>query len=388
MNQGNQNSNPGGSADVPLKRKRGRPRKYPRPNFEQNARPRNQNLQNRQNAQVPPGFDRVNENENYERIPFDNANGFVIGQVVSCVIDGAFDAGYLLSVRAGHPNNVLRGVVFKPGHVVPITAENDVAPNIPMIPRYEVPFPTGTNGSFERNEQHVSMHKNVSYPLHGSPAVNQVRRSASSSSNLLASKGKQLHSSAQQSGHPVTRGNVVPIVLQPGKTSSEVPGSDQLSLVAIQASHALTMNGKAAQVANGSTATSDLPIVKDQTPRSQSQTSQMMLSKGIQNEKVYLHQLSAEALQEEEARSLKLPDLSIENLLTEVIERIKTPTQTPETKIDNSQSGGKPSVKNSCQGLENKANDMDLPPLVKPLQALQPNHAGISLSASRPLESD
>ncbi|KAJ7960762.1 putative AT hook motif-containing protein [Quillaja saponaria] len=401
MNQGNQNNNLDGSVNFPLKRKRGRPRKYPRTNFEENVRPRYQNLQSGQNAQVPPGFERVNGNPLRQRLPIVNANDFVVGQVVSGVIEAAFDAGYLISVRAGKPNNVLRGAIFKPGRVVPINVENDVAPNLPMIPRNKVPFPPGNNSqfqgqniqSFERNKQHGNIQRNETHPPNGLPAVNQVPRVAASSSNLLASKGKKLALTAEQTGHPVARGNVVPVVLQPVKTMYEVPVSSQSLQVAIQASDALTTElttkGKEVQgadpPASRSTATSNFPTVVDQAPHSQSQTSQAMLPKDMQNISVSLFQPLAEALGEEETRSMKLPPLPFKELLTEVIKRIQPPSETPEIHTGNSKSGGKTSVKESCLRQEDKANDMDQPMLVKPLQALLPNHTELPISASRPL---
>jgi hypothetical protein len=53
-----------------------------------------------------------------------------VGQSVHGVLDGSFDAGYLLMVRVGDTDTVLRGVVFDPGMSVPISKENDIAPNV------------------------------------------------------------------------------------------------------------------------------------------------------------------------------------------------------------------------------------------------------------------
>lgn len=59
----------------------------------------------------------------------------LIGQQVTGVLDGTFDAGYLLSLRVGNTDTVLRGVVFGPGLSVPITKINDVAPSVKLVRR-------------------------------------------------------------------------------------------------------------------------------------------------------------------------------------------------------------------------------------------------------------
>ncbi|KAI7734750.1 hypothetical protein M8C21_003003 [Ambrosia artemisiifolia] len=64
----------------------------------------------------------------------------MVGQVVTCVIDGIFDNGYLLSACVGPNNTVLRGIVFQQGHVAPITPANDVAPHVKMCTRGEFPI--------------------------------------------------------------------------------------------------------------------------------------------------------------------------------------------------------------------------------------------------------
>lgn len=63
----------------------------------------------------------------------------VLGQAVTGVVEAIFDSGYLLSVKIG--NTKMRGVVFKPGHCVPIAAANDVVPHLPMIKRKNFRIP-------------------------------------------------------------------------------------------------------------------------------------------------------------------------------------------------------------------------------------------------------
>lgn len=65
----------------------------------------------------------------------------MVGQAVTCIIDGIFDNGYLLSTRLGPNNSILRGIVFQQGHVAPVTPENDVAPHLQMCTRSEFPIP-------------------------------------------------------------------------------------------------------------------------------------------------------------------------------------------------------------------------------------------------------
>lgn len=53
-----------------------------------------------------------------------------VGQQVHGVVDGMFDAGYLVTVRVGDGETVFRGVVFGPGLSLPLNKENDVAPKL------------------------------------------------------------------------------------------------------------------------------------------------------------------------------------------------------------------------------------------------------------------
>ncbi|GAA0165386.1 hypothetical protein LIER_39972 [Lithospermum erythrorhizon] len=51
-----------------------------------------------------------------------------IGEIVTGVIDGIFDAGYLITVRIGNNSTPLHGVAFQPGCYVPLAPANDIAP--------------------------------------------------------------------------------------------------------------------------------------------------------------------------------------------------------------------------------------------------------------------
>ncbi|CAH2078329.1 unnamed protein product [Thlaspi arvense] len=94
--------------DVLAKRKRGRPRK-------------DESLAQQEKAQVTPKPD-IN----------------LVGQMVSGVVEGSFDAGYILNVKVKDSDAKLRGLVFIPGKVVPVTPENDVAPRVKMFTREEI----------------------------------------------------------------------------------------------------------------------------------------------------------------------------------------------------------------------------------------------------------
>ncbi|KAJ7541599.1 hypothetical protein O6H91_10G066800 [Diphasiastrum complanatum] len=65
------------------------------------------------------------------------ADDLIIGQPVHGTLDGCFDAGYILTVRVGSTDTVLRGVVFGPGLSLPITKETDIAPNVKLAKREE-----------------------------------------------------------------------------------------------------------------------------------------------------------------------------------------------------------------------------------------------------------
>lgn len=114
------------STDIPPKRKRGRPRKshvsYPG-----------------EKAHVPQ---RLDGKKKPRRKKIDSStpsfpdNTFV-GQSVHGVLDGSFDAGYLLMVRVGDTDTVLRGVVFDPGMSVPVSKANDIAPHVNLTRRDE-----------------------------------------------------------------------------------------------------------------------------------------------------------------------------------------------------------------------------------------------------------
>uniref|UniRef100_A0A1J3FB01 AT hook motif-containing protein n=2 Tax=Noccaea caerulescens TaxID=107243 RepID=A0A1J3FB01_NOCCA len=108
------------SGDFMAKRKRGRPRKHTK------LEPNEQSL-----GPTPPGFNRSQQQQPRHR----DDEEAMVGLPVTGVIEATFEAGYFLSVKVGNSDSVLRGVVFKPGRCDPVTDDNDVAPDVPMIGR-------------------------------------------------------------------------------------------------------------------------------------------------------------------------------------------------------------------------------------------------------------
>ncbi|KAL0727330.1 hypothetical protein Bca4012_023423 [Brassica carinata] len=62
----------------------------------------------------------------------------LVGKTFSGAVEGSFDAGYILHVKVKDSDTMLRGIVFVPGKVTPVTPENDVAPRVKMFAREEV----------------------------------------------------------------------------------------------------------------------------------------------------------------------------------------------------------------------------------------------------------
>ncbi|KAL1809077.1 hypothetical protein ACET3Z_026067 [Daucus carota] len=158
-------------SDLPVKRKRGRPRK------EKNVVKENPHLA------VTPASDDIQKTQAAELSQSTDVGENMVGQEVSGVIEGNFDSGYLLSVRIGNSSTLLRGVVFLPGKVSPVTALNDVAPGVKSYKFRESPF----------------------------PAVNPTRQANGSVSRSVSSIDQPLQ---QENKVPISPNQVVPPVLQ------------------------------------------------------------------------------------------------------------------------------------------------------------------------------
>lgn len=125
------------TAAQPVKRKRGRPRKS------ETA----QGIQGIQAQGTEPGVKpkkqrkRKGDGGVAMAPPPQAIDVSMIGQQVTGVLEGTFDAGYLLSVRVGSSDTILRGVVFGPGLSVPLSKLNDVAPGVKQVRREEKAVP-------------------------------------------------------------------------------------------------------------------------------------------------------------------------------------------------------------------------------------------------------
>ncbi|KAJ6293255.1 hypothetical protein OIU78_025277 [Salix suchowensis] len=181
MSEVNQGNKPGASAIIPLKRQRGRPRKYPKleVHHKGNAHvPRDQNPNRRENAHAV-GFGGVNGKQPHQVDPVNDANDSMIGQSVHGIIEATFDAGYLLNVRVS-----------------------------PMIRRNEIPLPRESNTKADC--------------CNPGPRDMNGTAQAGQAANPAGSKGKQVLPVVPQT--PVmSRGNSVPVVLQPVNLSSGAP---------------------------------------------------------------------------------------------------------------------------------------------------------------------
>lgn len=139
MNQQNMSkTHSSNGTDLPVKRKRGRPRK-------DESMLRNEKRQTQQSISMsqPSHISAITNIQQPSAVtmnPIGDSHN-VVGQVVTGVIDGVFDAGYLISVRVGPHNTLLRGLVFQQGHFCPITPSNDVAPHLKMSRRENIQIP-------------------------------------------------------------------------------------------------------------------------------------------------------------------------------------------------------------------------------------------------------
>ncbi|WCJ32912.1 Protein METABOLIC NETWORK MODULATOR 1 [Euphorbia peplus] len=373
MSEPVQMNNPDASAIVPLKRKRGRPRKHPRPDLDRVGRangPRNQNP----NHHSAPGFAGVNRSNPHQVNPVVNANDYMVGQAVQGVIEATFDAGYLLTVRVGNSATTLRGVVFKPGHFVPLNAHIDVAPGVQMVTRNHIPLP---RENYARSRQRNGT-------VHGARAA-----------NLAPGKGKQVPSVVTESSPGIPRGNLVPVVLQPVKLPNGAAGETSanttlpVQVVASKGKQALDT----ADPSNGSTPTNQAQAVGTQFIHFQSQHNHQEMPSSMQPKSI-VPQNSSETLREAESKGMPMG-----KLLTDIINRNQVPMQSTEA---NTSSAAKLSADDFSTASddyddeddddddedddEDDDKDTDDALSVEPLQAVQPDFRDQLPVESRQLE--
>ncbi|KAK4771148.1 hypothetical protein SAY87_031680 [Trapa incisa] len=205
MNDSNEVINAEALSIVPAKRKRGRPRKYP-------------SLDDP--SSFPDGGDEFHVSSGYRG---SNGTKFrqvdagdvlrdgVTGQAVSGFLEGEFDGGYLLTVRVRNSDTLLRGVVFKPGRFVPVSADNDVAPNAQMIKRNERPlhsehYSRSHGGSHARHRERNGVAYHLASPTAGSVGLK---------SRVMSPIPLQAVSPADPTG------NMAPLVVQPVSSSND-----------------------------------------------------------------------------------------------------------------------------------------------------------------------
>ena len=368
MNEANQGSNSDFPGNNPAKRKRGRPRK-------------DQSKKHGQNARIPPGFGGVDANLPLQVEPINVANDAMVGQVVSGVVDASFDAGYLLTVKVGNSDTILRGVVFKPGRYVPVSSENDVVPHVQMIRRNKIHLPAGSQlqeqsynpQARERNEQHGNVQINeTGHPWNGLPPVNNVPRVGNRGVNVAVSKRKQVQTVVSQTvAHPVgERGTLVPVVLPSVSQSNEVPPVNLKPPPDIQTANPVASKDKQVKAAalpgphpsNGSTFNSQISAV----------------AKVMKNEDSF-RQTPAELVYDAECRSMRMPNMPFETIMGEVVKRIQVPSQSEEGQTLDIRSSG-------LNWKEEQSMNQAL--IIKSLQTVQPNHHDHSAAAPEDLDNN
>lgn len=119
MAQSNESNHSFDSINETVKRKRGRPRKERVRGTQANSQ-----TQRRRDNSLPAS-----------RTTNNIVNDDLVGKEISGTLEGSFDSGHLLTIRVN--GTLLRGMVFDSRVAVPITASNDVAPNLKMLMREE-----------------------------------------------------------------------------------------------------------------------------------------------------------------------------------------------------------------------------------------------------------
>ncbi|XP_059664799.1 protein METABOLIC NETWORK MODULATOR 1-like isoform X2 [Cornus florida] len=361
MNQANEENSLDAPPNIPLKRKRGRPKK-------------DQSINRGESAPVPPGFEGLNRNRPQQVDPIDDGNNGMVGQVVTGVVEAAFDAGYLLNVRIGNSNIYLRGVVFKPGHHVPISAGNDVAPHVQMIRRNDIHLPTENQTrvrghkarSRERNEQHVNLGGNeATLLLNGSQLTSQMHRHAPRTESPKSSKRKRVTSVAAPDVPLVgSRGTVVPVILQPVNLSNALTNAQQIPPVASLAAQVVPSKGK--QIETGAS----------QELHTQSQTYYHITPRSVQIDIGPSRQGTSEVLHGEEAQAMKLTSVSMPG---EINEMVQVSSHFSEMQSEKSKVTG-------ISSMEDSRLTSNEPLFIQPLQTIHSDVHNQSAPVSKPLE--
>lgn len=341
MNQATHAAGASAPQALPLKRKRGRPRK-------------DQSLNRFQSTRIPSGFgSRGNQSHRVDKI--DDTNGGMVGQPVTGVIEAAFDAGYLLTVRIGNSNTNFRGVVFKPGNYSPITAENDVAPHVQMIKRNEVRFPVenqlqSSNWPRERTE------------LNGSSHVNQVQAFVPQPVNMVAAKGKHTSLTTVPCASMGSRGTVVPVVLQPVNLVNGSPPTNQTPADPSALRDKDVVNAEPlAMLPPAGMSSAQFVMCRNQQKASPVQTSHQVKPRSPQNENGSCNEDRHEIGESNGAKDKKFTDVGEPG---EPSTGAQGSSESLETHLENSKS----STENSQMDLDNEICNNQTPYTPKPLK--------------------
>ncbi|XP_043691776.1 uncharacterized protein LOC122642390 isoform X4 [Telopea speciosissima] len=310
MSQENQVTNSSPMENAPVKRKRGRPRK-------------DENLVCGKPASTSPPVIDIVRRKRRRRV--DEISDAMVGQAVSGVLEGSFEAGYMLTVKVGDTNTVLRGVVFEPGLSVPISVANDVAPHVKMFKRNEISLPTqvrGTNLQSEQNNERlvkVSVNEGVLASKVFSP-VKLVPRAPQ-----LSPYQVQINPMAFSKGEVNDANNVpktAPHALQPEesktKCSPSLPAKGLAGEASGDANHADQVSSQLAA----------------------SQTENRIPTDVMQNDKSGLPTRDApHALPQEDSKAKRSPSLPAEGLASEASDddnhTVQVPSQPAASQIEN-----------------------------------------------------
>ncbi|EHA8588436.1 hypothetical protein COCNU_scaffold005176G000010 [Cocos nucifera] len=229
MAQQNQAIIPVDPGSFPLRRKRGRPRKHDGPGYEPHRR--NRQFQATATQAIPT---QVPSHANPTASSSCGPCGLV-GQKVSGILEGIFDAGYLLTVRVGETGPVFKGLVFDPCLSVPLTVDNDIAPLLPMSRSDEILYPV----------HHAPTKEPVSPPIHPIskmvtaavplrirepatpfPPVNHVHESSGRPQTARSAKEAEQNVANHllQDVHPASQTDLKKILLETAPSTEEVAG--------------------------------------------------------------------------------------------------------------------------------------------------------------------
>ncbi|XP_022985205.1 uncharacterized protein LOC111483279 isoform X1 [Cucurbita maxima] len=372
MSQADQGISADNLVDAPLKRKRGRPRKYPKLSYDENILiSKNRGKKHLEAIPISPGSG-VNGNQSQPAIQIQNISDGMLGQVVSGVIEAVFEAGYLLCVRVGNSGITLRGVVFKPGHYVPVSAENDVAPDIQMIRRNMVPFATG-NQSPGNNP----LSNNGEVPSHESSGATLGFKYSPPHSNWDAPKEKSVSSIlAQITPSGSSRGNVVPVVQLPAKLTNGPLGPSET--FTLQTADIESSKGKEVLIGSftsNESAPNDVTVGIESFSFQPQTSQQVVLQDNVSVENASHNKSLVMEVHDSEGKSMALPSTPFESLVTEVIKRIQAPTLSAEMQTENNKPTVTISAKEFEVSSEVEANLLaDGALMIEPLKAVQPLH--------------